>query len=476
MKAGYVGREIGKALVQTGLSELSSLVISKTLDAVSDTYDVSDKIRQSVEANWSPIEAEMRQMFVSGGSNAKRIIDDCIKRKLANLVQTRFFTKMSSKCAPALQGLSKGLSGMGGWGKVVQVIASYAPSICNLGISLVDLARMVSTFLKSLLADLKDAKSRLLKSSTDKSSAATQTKLTQAQENEFRSMSHESREFVVKRVSHTFSQKLKNDVLSPLLNMGANSLVSRAVDGLFSKKDIDEVTIDGVTVKRKIPSRVEQLANDFEMMHAATRPGRTKEAFADKLTVFVANARPVRKQDMTAEEAAQIYPANVSEKANLVQLYGHHGDELQVFKTKDGSYLVKRPDKKGFQAGIMGDKPAGDVEQRACQKVLNCCHSQLECDAEGNQKSVVKSNEPGSREIELLTKTNADGTKHIGVVQNGQFVEVHNQNSLMNDNDCFYNTILVATEMSKGKSFEEATRALNQNNSAVTDLRKKVTC
>ncbi|CAF4624186.1 unnamed protein product, partial [Rotaria sp. Silwood2] len=110
----YVGKEIMKTLVQTGLGELESVGIDHLLDTVSNTYEMklAESIKESVNNKWNKVEIEMKEIFrLSEGSNlSQRIIEDCINRKLQNLPEATFLKNFTSRCGPVMQGIDKGIA------------------------------------------------------------------------------------------------------------------------------------------------------------------------------------------------------------------------------------------------------------------------------------------------------------------------------------------------------------------------------
>ncbi|CAF3053740.1 unnamed protein product, partial [Rotaria sp. Silwood2] len=110
----YVGKEIMKTLVQTGLGELESVGIDHLLDTVSNTYEMklAESIKESVNNKWNKVEIEMKEIFrLSEGSNlSQRIIEDCINRKLQNLPEATFLKNFTSRCGPVMQGIGKAIA------------------------------------------------------------------------------------------------------------------------------------------------------------------------------------------------------------------------------------------------------------------------------------------------------------------------------------------------------------------------------
>ncbi|CAF1457976.1 unnamed protein product, partial [Rotaria magnacalcarata] len=67
-------------------------------------------------------------------------------------------------------------------------------------------------------------------------------------------------------LSDSFNQKLKHGILAPVLNFAANKSISKGIESVAGA------------------DRTEQLANRFELIHAATNPDDTLMRYADELT------------------------------------------------------------------------------------------------------------------------------------------------------------------------------------------------
>ncbi|CAF1099219.1 unnamed protein product [Adineta steineri] len=438
----YVGKEIAKTLIQTGLAELASRGVDKMLDVLSNTYEseLREKITNSLKNQWNIIETEMLEIFrVTEGKDSMKIIDDCINRKLQNLSEDGTLKNLTRRCTPVIQGLGKALADVKGTkGTIISFLMTRAPKLIGLGVSIKDIVFIISSFVKSLVNDLKDAQK-----AWDKTNK--QYELTDAQKNDFQKFQKDKRDQVSNCLTENFNQKLKHGILAPVLNHASNMMISKGIEFIAGT------------------DRIEQLADTFELIHAATNPGQSKVQYEDALAIFIAEARPI---DMKLVDKDRC-PVNGDGK-NLQKLYELHGDSIKIFIDKNGEYYVRKPSSKEYYQSIRGDKPAGLHEQSVIPGILGVIIKHGE--VVNNEQQCTLEREDGSK-IEFVIKHNFDGTKHAELIVDGKSVSINTSNQ--NKNDCYYNVVLVANEMSKHKSFDEAKKILD-NSDAVKVLRKDV--
>ncbi|CAF0927181.1 unnamed protein product, partial [Didymodactylos carnosus] len=442
----YIGKEIMKTLVQTGLSELTSTGIDYMLDTISNTYEMqlTESIKNSVNKKWDKVEFEIKEIFSlsEGNDSSLRIIDDCINRKLENLPEATFLKSFTSRCGPVMQGLGRALADApGGKGTIQRIFTSYAPSLINLGVNIYEITAMIDGFMKNLVDDLKDAKKRLTK--TNK-----QYVLTKSQKTDLEKYQKNKIDQISNTLSVTFNEKLKSGIIAPIVNFAANRLISKGIQSIAGA------------------DRIEQLANRFELIDAASNPDDTKTKYADDLKIFITEARVIDIKAFNIDPK-NIYPANIDGQ-NLQQVWDLYGDKVKTFIDKDGKIYVRRPSSKEYYRSVRGDKPAGLHEQKKISELLGCTVTKDEM-VNNEQKCILK--RADDINILFVIKDNLDGTKHAEILVGDKLISIHNNNG--NKNDCYYNVVLVASEMSQGKTFDEAMKILEDRN-AVKDLRHKV--
>ncbi|CAF1039292.1 unnamed protein product [Adineta steineri] len=441
----YVGKEIAKTLIQTGLAELASMGIDKMLDVLSNTYEseLREKITSSLKDQWNIIETEMLEIFrITEGKDSMKIIDDCISRKLQNLSEDGTLKNLTRQCAPVVQGLGKALADVKGTkGKIISFLTTRAPTLIGLGVSIKDIVFIISNFIKSLVNDLKDTRKSLKKTNQD-------YQLTEEHKTDFKKYQKEKFDQISSCLSENCNQKLKHGILAPVLNYASNMMISRGIESIAGM------------------DRIERLADTFELIHAASNPGRSKDQYKHDLAIFIAEARPI---DLTNSEdnLEDVYPANADGK-NLKQIYNLYGDKVKTFLGKDGKIYIRRPSSKEYYQSIKGDKPAGLHEQKKIAEILDCDIKHGEV-IDNVQHCTLKRKD--GLEIPFVIKDNLDGTKHAEIVVDGKPISTDDNSK--NKNDCYYNTALVANEMSQRKTPEEAKKILDNGN-AVKDLRKDV--
>lgn len=114
----YVGKEIAKTLVRTGLSELASVGINKSLDALSNKYEheLLNSIKKSVNEKWAKVESEAKELYrvCEASMDSKLLIEDCISRKIQNISEMAEFRNFVGMCGPVMQGLGKAFAGSKG--------------------------------------------------------------------------------------------------------------------------------------------------------------------------------------------------------------------------------------------------------------------------------------------------------------------------------------------------------------------------
>ncbi|UJR21058.1 hypothetical protein I4U23_024158 [Adineta vaga] len=441
----YVGKEIAKTLVQTGLAELASMGIGKMLDTLSDTYEseLRDKIAASLKGSWNILETEMLEIFrVTEGKDSIGIIDDCINRKLQNVSEDGAFKNFTRRCGPVIQGLGKALADVSGMkGTIINMLISRAPTLVGLGISIKDIIGMISNFINSLVNDLKDARKSW-------KNTCQEYKLTEANKNCFDKYQKEKFDQISSCLMENFNQKLKSGILAPVLNYASNMMISRGIESVAGT------------------DRVERLANTFELIHAASNPLDTKTRYADNLAIYVAEARPIDITKLNID-LKDVCPANGGGE-NLEKMIELYGDAVTVFYGKDGQIYVQRPSSKEYYESVRGDKPAGIHEQKKIDTVLGCEVTKDEV-TNGEQQCTLR-REDGS-DINFIIKDNGDGTKHAELLVNGKSISIDTNSQ--NKNDCYYNVVLVANAMSQGESFEDARKILDDEK-VVKDLRENV--
>ncbi|CAF1348936.1 unnamed protein product, partial [Didymodactylos carnosus] len=106
----YIGKEIAKTLIQTGLSELASVGIDSTLNSISNTYEreLHEKIKQAVNDNWNT--------------------------KITKLPEATMLKNFTSRCGPVMQGLGQALAGTKG--TIQRLFNTYAPTLIGLGVNI----------------------------------------------------------------------------------------------------------------------------------------------------------------------------------------------------------------------------------------------------------------------------------------------------------------------------------------------------
>ncbi|CAF1449711.1 unnamed protein product [Rotaria sordida] len=440
----YIGKEVVKTLTQTGLSELASIGINQTLDMISSTYEIqlSETIKKSVNDKWNIIHLEMTEIFrlSQGDDSSKKLITDCINRKLQNLPEATILKTFTSRCGPVMQGLGRALAdGKGVKGTIQRIFTSYAPSLINLGVNIGEIIVMIEGFMKNLANDLKDTKKKLTK--TDK----------QYELKDFQDFENDKIDQISKQLSESFNQKLKSAIITPVLNFATNTLISKGIESIAGA------------------DRIEQLANRFELIHAATNPNDTKTKYADDLIIFLAEAKPIDIKDLN-DDPKDIYPANLN-GVTLEQVYGAHGDKIKTFIDRNGNLYVRRPTTKDYYRSVRSDKPAGLHEQKKIDEVLGCVTTKGEI-INNEQQCTLKRTD--GLEVSFVIKDNKDnlnGIKHAEILIDGRSISINLNNE--NKNDCYYMVVLVANEMSKGKSFNEAMK-IHDNKNAVKNLRYDV--
>ncbi|CAF0958688.1 unnamed protein product [Adineta steineri] len=442
----YVGKEIGKTLIQTGLGELASMGVDMMLDSISDIYekDVRKYISESLKDQWNTVETEMLEIYrITEGKDSTTIINDCISRKLQNLSEDGKWKNFTRRFGPAIQGLGKALADVKGTkGSITSFLLTRAPTLISLGIDIKDIFEMISNFIKSLVNDLKDTRKSLKNTNT-------QYELTNVP-NDFKKFQKEKRDQVSNCLTENFNQKLKSGILAPILNQASNAMISRGIEFVAGA------------------DRIERLANTFELIHAASNPTDTKTQYGDELAIYVAEARPI---DITLinKDPKDIYPEN-GDGQSLEKQYELYGDSVKTFVDKNGKIYVRRPTSKQYVDSVRGDKPAGIHEQQKIDVILGCTVTIGE--TTNNEQQCFLERKDGSK-IEFVIIDNGDGTKHAQLKVDGRTININTNNE--KKNNCYYNVVLVANEMSKSqnRSYDDAMKIFDNPN-AVQDLRDNV--
>lgn len=320
------------------------------------------------------------------------------------------------------------------------MFTSYAPSIINLGVSVTEIIKMVSKFITSLANELKDTRKKLSKKNN-------KYVLTGENSSEFETFQLEKKDQVSKSITTAFNDKLKNGIVAPVLNFAANQLINKGIESVAGA------------------DRVERLATTFELIHAASNPDDTKTKYADDLNIFLAEAKPIDLSKLNVDPK-KIRPANLNGQS-LQEAYDLYGDKVKTFVDKEGRVYVRRPTSKEYYQSVRGDKPAGLHEQKKIQEALGC-EIKKETTLNNEQKCTLC--REGGKNVDFLIKNNTDGSKHACLIVDGQEMDVPYTSN--NKNDCYYNVALVANEMSKGSSYEDAVKSLDE--AKVKGLRNSV--
>ena len=292
----------------------------------------------------------MQEIFlVCDFNESKQIIEDCLNRKLQNLSKENCFKNFANKSSSVMQGLGKALSGNSGiTGTITSIFTTHAPMLINLGVSVYEIATMIQSFIKSLANDLEDTRKKLAEKK--------QTfKMTQKQSTELEHFQSDKMAQIAKSLTQNLNDKLKNGIIAPVLNFGINKLISKGIESIAGA------------------DRIEQLANTFELIHAAANTANdTKTKYLDALEIFLKEAKPI---DLSVLQKLNIDPKDVQVEniagANLQQAFDLYG-KVTIFVDKNGKIYVQRPSSKEYYKSVCGDKPAGIHEQKKVAQVLEC--------------------------------------------------------------------------------------------------------
>ncbi|CAF2100987.1 unnamed protein product [Rotaria magnacalcarata] len=160
--------------------------------------------------------------------------------------------------------------------------------------------------------------------------------------------------------------------------------------------------------------RTEQLANRFELIHAATNPDDTLMRYADELTTFLEVVRAVNIKDLNIDPK-EIQPTSLN-GLTLQQVYELYGDQVKTFMKKDGRVYVRRPTFKEYYNSVKRDKPAGIHEQRNISEVLGC-EIQTGETIDNEQKCTLT--RPGGSEVSFSVRDNLYGSKYAEIIAEG---------------------------------------------------------
>ncbi|CAF3438160.1 unnamed protein product, partial [Rotaria sp. Silwood2] len=245
-----------------------------------------------------------------------------------------------------------------------------------------------------------------------------------------------------------FREKLKTRIFGPVFKHVANDLVSRHVEHYLGA------------------DRIEELATTFELIHAAANPLTTKEQYADALTVFLANAVPIDIKQIS-KNLKNIYPENGGGRS-LHRILHSCGDKTKIYVDKNGKLYVRRPTSREYSRSIRGDKAASLHEQQKIDTILECIVTKKEGI---NNEQICILNRPNGSPVTFIIRDNGDDIKHAELLIDGVSISINNKSQ--NKNDCYYNVVLIANEISQGKSFEVAMKIFDDEN-VVNNLRKNV--
>ncbi|CAF4682451.1 unnamed protein product, partial [Rotaria magnacalcarata] len=157
--------------------------------------------------------------------------------------------------------------------------------------------------------------------------------------------------------------------------------------------------------------RTEQLANRFELIHAATNPDDTLMRYADELTTFLEVVRAVNIKDLNIDPK-EIQPTSLN-GLTLQQVYELYGDQVKTFMKKDGRVYVRRPTFKEYYNSVKRDKPAGIHEQRKIPEVLGC-EIQTGETIDNEQKCTLT--RPGGSEASFSVRDNLYRSKYAEII------------------------------------------------------------
>ncbi|CAF1087894.1 unnamed protein product, partial [Didymodactylos carnosus] len=233
----------------------------------------------------------------------------------------------------------------------------------------------------------------------------------------------------------------------------------------FRKDNIDQI-INFICIEHFLGAdRIEQIANTFELIHAAANPLTTKTQYADTLTIFLADALIDMKQ--INMDPKNVYSEN-GDGRSLQQMYHLYGDKVKTYVDKNGKIYVRRTISREYYRSIRGDKAAGPHEQQKIDTILGCVVTKNESI---NNEQIRTLSRPNGSAITFLIRDNGDGIKHAELLIDGESITMNNKSQ--NKNDCYYNVVLIANEIFQGKSFEDAMKIFDNEN-VVKNLRENV--
>lgn len=437
----YIGKEIGRNVVQTGLSAFASVGVDKLMEQVSSLYEVAlDKqIAESLDAKFSKIVLRMDELVAINYQQGIVYIDDCIQRRLEHLPEHKMLREISKYAGPAAQGVMQACKG-----KSFGALKHLAVSLADIGISAHELYGFVEEFTIQLENDLYDAVQRL-KENTAKS------ELTETEKKQYQVFKSEKKRLITKQIQTVFKQKLNQTIAGPVLKLMANSCINAATEKMLPT------------------DRVEQVANSFEMSHALNFAETTKPKYLDKFSIFKAEARPVSSVHLEKLQGHEheIYPKNAPD-VSLAQIKAAWGNQVGLFINNQGELFIKRPSLKMFcHAIVHGNKPAGVYEQAMIATILDTSITMTHESATIQQYVLQNAN---GLPIEFIIQKNPGNVGHALLQINDQLIDLSTNH--YKQNDCYYTIAQVAYHMSNGKNIAEAQMAVTPAHNA--DLRKKV--
>jgi hypothetical protein len=460
----FVGKEIVKNLATATVSSFISYGIDKVLEPDESSSMANKEVNKSFEdainENWSPIETQMDTLYeqLKGDQRAVDIIADCINRRLQNIYEVKWFRTMNKYAGPAIQGFFNAMV-VGNKGSFSKRL-NFVPSLANIGISTYELSRMISEFSASLMNDLKDALNRELANRNESSSLHVKSSGLSAK-NEFKDFKKEKKRLIIQQLQDSYNKKLNSSIISPLLNTGANQAVNFMFEKLIST------------------TKAEAASENIGIMDAiySTPDDPSKERYYDDLAIYRAN--DAREIDMNTLKVphSEIYPVNLQlddngEKINLEQAKAKYGDKIRVFVDKDGNVFVRRTSTKEQLKAIATNKPSGKFEQKVAPQILGADVKKVENPSNGDEErqELTRKDGPDQKKVTLVTKRNDKGILHMQVEVDGQLVDLPPK---IDKNDCYYASLILANEIAKGKSVEEAKEML-KDRKEILKLRNSV--
>ena len=441
--AKYVGKEIAKNLAMSIISSVVSYGVDKVFDADESSESmnvaVDESIKQGLDECWTTIDNQMDRIYelLNGDQRANDIINDCVSRRLQNLYELKWFRNMNKYAGPAIQGFFNVMAG-GNRGVLTKRL-NFIPSLANIGVSTYELTQMVSEFSKSLVEDLQDAVNRNLANQRQQN-AETHNK------REFKDFKDKKKQQILQTLQRSYNQKLNNSITKPLINTAANQAISWGLEKLLPT------------------TRAEAASEDIGLLDAALSEqngGLSEERYVDDWNIYKAEAQEI---DISQLKTTSVPIVNLQadingENPTLDQVLARYGDKVRVFMDRNGNIYVRRPSTTNQFKSIANDKAAGIYEKHVVPDLVGCQIREDSINSDTTQQSTndeqrhVLSRNDGQREVTLITRKNENGVRHMQVIFDGQIIELP---SNLNKNDCYYASILIANELAKGKSLQNA--------------------